>query len=98
RSSPRHTPTRTRATYRKSNAIRRVAINMHNENSTNSVSTHALAINSDKELSGARFMDDPLASVSARLPLTPPGFSVPDRSEAPSGPDTRHYDTSSSAR
>lgn len=41
--------------------------------------------------SGTRFADDPLVSVSAQFPLTPPGFSVPDRSESPSGPETRPF-------
>lgn len=36
-------------------------------------------------------MDDPLASVSAQFPLTPPGFTVPELSESPSGPETRPF-------
>lgn len=36
-------------------------------------------------------MDDPLASVSAQFPLTPPGFTVPERSASPSGPQTRPF-------
>jgi putative ATP-grasp target RiPP len=38
-----------------------------------------------------RFMDDPLVSVSAQFPLTPPGFSAPECSESPSGPLTRPF-------
>jgi putative ATP-grasp target RiPP len=42
-------------------------------------------------MSGVRFADDPLVSVSAQFPLTPPGFSAPEDSEPPSGPATRPF-------
>lgn len=42
-------------------------------------------------MSGTRFFDDPVASVSAQFPLTPPGFSAPERRESPSGPKTRPF-------
>jgi len=42
-------------------------------------------------MSGIRFKDDPLATVSARFPLTPSGFTAPECSESPSGPQTRPF-------
>lgn len=42
-------------------------------------------------MAGMRFADDPLVSVSAQFPLTPPGFTVPECSESPSGPETRPF-------
>jgi len=42
-------------------------------------------------MSGVRFAEDPLVSVSARFPLTPAGFTVPKHSESPSGPETRPF-------
>ncbi len=35
----------------------------------------------DHLVSSSRFADDPLASVSAQFPLTPPGFTVPEHSD-----------------
>lgn len=35
-------------------------------------------------ISGIRFVNDPLASVSEQFPLGPPGFIVPEHSEVPS--------------
>ncbi|MGH3908634.1 MAG: putative ATP-grasp-modified RiPP [Pseudonocardiaceae bacterium] len=45
----------------------------------------------DHLVSSSRFADDPLASVSAQFPLTPPGFTVPEHSESPSSPETRPF-------
>jgi hypothetical protein len=36
-------------------------------------------------------MDDPLVTVSGQFPLSPSEFSAPERSECPSGPDTRPF-------
>lgn len=42
-------------------------------------------------MTGTRFADDPLVSVSERFPLSPSGFTVPISSESPSGPSTRPF-------
>jgi putative ATP-grasp target RiPP len=42
-------------------------------------------------MSGVRFTDDPLVSVSAQFPLSPAGFTAPQYSESPSGPQTRPF-------
>lgn len=42
-------------------------------------------------VSGTRFGDDPLVSVSERFPLAPAGFTVPASSSSPSGPATRPF-------
>jgi hypothetical protein len=45
----------------------------------------------DDDVSGLRFMDDPLVTVSGQFPLSPAEFSVPESSECPSGPQTRPF-------
>lgn len=42
-------------------------------------------------MAGTRFADDPLASISERFPLAPPGFTVPESSDSPSGLATRPF-------
>jgi hypothetical protein len=42
-------------------------------------------------VSGLRFVDDPLVTVSGQFPLSPAEFSAPERSECPSGPQTRPF-------
>ena len=42
-------------------------------------------------MSGLRYVDDPLVTVSGRFPLNWCDFSVPDRSEPRSGPTTRPF-------
>lgn len=42
-------------------------------------------------MSGLRYVNDPLVSVSGQFPLSPAEFSAPDRSESPSGPETRPF-------
>ncbi len=42
-------------------------------------------------MSGVRFVNDPLASVSEQFPLGPPGFTVPERSDSPSAPSIRPW-------
>lgn len=43
------------------------------------------------DVSGLRFVDDPLVTVSGQFPLSPAEFSAPERSECPSGPQTRPF-------
>lgn len=42
-------------------------------------------------MSGLRYVDDPLVTVSGQFPLSPAGFTAPECSESPSGPDTRPF-------
>ena len=42
-------------------------------------------------MSGLRYNDDPLVTVSDQFPLSPSGFAAPEHSETPSGPDTRPF-------
>lgn len=42
-------------------------------------------------MSGLRYVDDPLVTVSGQFPLSPPGFDPPERSESPSAPETRPF-------
>lgn len=42
-------------------------------------------------MSGVRFVNDPLMSVSEQFPLGPPGFAVPERSHSASAPDVRPW-------
>jgi hypothetical protein len=43
------------------------------------------------DVSGLRFIDDPLVTVSGQFPLSPSDFSAPERSESPSGSATRPF-------
>jgi putative ATP-grasp target RiPP len=42
-------------------------------------------------MSGVRFVNDPLASVSEQFPLGPPGFTAPERSDSASAPSIRPW-------
>lgn len=42
-------------------------------------------------MSGVRFVNDPLASVSEQFPLGPPGFTAPGRSDGPSAAGIRPW-------
>jgi putative ATP-grasp target RiPP len=42
-------------------------------------------------MTGQRFTDDPLVTVSGQFPLNPFKFTRPTRSEPPSGPSSRPY-------
>jgi hypothetical protein len=42
-------------------------------------------------MSGLRYVDDPLVTVSGQFPLSRCDFSLPKRGESPSGPKTRPF-------